>query len=300
LEDRHKAIASSLQQLIEEILIRMARSLYEETPVPNICLAGGVSLNCVANAKILEETPFKNIFVQPAAGDAGGALGAAMAVYCSLLDKKRVYVMEDPYLGPEFSSAQIKRAIGNSGLRSTEYSEKDLYAYVARKIAQDTVVGWFQGRMEFGPRALGNRSILGNPCSNRIKGLINDKVKHREPFRPFAPVVLQEKAAEYFDLTVPSPFMLLAPAVKKEMQARIPAVTHCDGTARVQTVTKSSNGRLYRLIQAFEEISGVPVLLNTSFNLRGEPIVCSPEDAIQSFLRSQMDCLVLCNSIVER
>lgn len=300
LEERHKAIASSLQQLVEEIIIRMARSLYEEARIPNICLAGGVFLNCVANAKLLEETPFKNIFVQPAAGDAGGALGAAMAAHCSMLNQKRVYVMENGYLGPEFTHAQIQRAVVTAGVRYTEYSDKDLYPYVAQKILQNKVVGWFQGRMEIGPRALGNRSILGNPCTSRIKDLINDKVKHREPFRPFAPVVLQEKAAEYFDLSVPSPFMLLAPAVKKEMQARIPAVTHCDGTARVQTVTERSNPRLYLLIKVFESISGVPVLVNTSFNLRGEPVVCAPEDAVRSFQKSQMDYLVMGNTVVER
>lgn len=300
LEERHKAIASSLQQLFEEIIVRMARSLYEETRIPNICLAGGVFLNCVANAKILEQTPFQNIFVQPAAGDAGGALGAAMATHCSLLDQKRTYVMENAYLGPEFTHAQIHRAVVHSGVRYTEYSDKDFYPSVAQKIVQNNVVGWFQGRMEIGPRALGNRSILGNPCSLQIKDLINNKVKHREPFRPFAPVVLQEKAAEYFDIKVPSPFMLLAPAVRKDKQACLPAVTHCDGTARVQTVTEKSNARLYQLIKAFESLSGVPILVNTSFNLRGEPIVCTPEDAVQSFQKSQMDCLVIGNYILER
>jgi len=259
-----------------------------------------VFLNCVANQKILEQSGFKRIFIQPAAGDSGGALGVAAYIYYSLLDHPREAMMNDTYLGPEFSSARIKRVLVNHSVDFKEFEEAPLCKYIASKIAEDKIVGWFQGRMEFGPRALGNRSILANPCNPGMKELLNKKVKDREPFRPYAPLVLEEKAADYFDMQDPSRFMLLAPRVRKEKAAVIPAVTHHDGSARVQTLRKDDNPRLWRLVKEFEDITGVPVIINTSFNLRGEPMVCSPEDALQSFQRCSMDVLVLGDFVVER
>lgn len=300
IDQRHYDIAASLQHFTEEILVAMANDLYEKTKMDKLCLAGGVFLNCVANSKILERTAFNDIFIQPAAGDSGGALGVAAYIYHSLLDNPREHIMTDAYLGPEFSSKRIRNSLLKSGLRFREMGDKELLRYVAGKILENRTIGWFQGRMEFGPRALGNRSILANPCDPGIKEIINSKIKKREPFRPFAPSVLEEKAKEFFELDQPSPFMLLAPKVKKDKEKSIPGVTHVDGTARVHTVNKNDNPRLRSLIEEFEKITGVPMLVNTSFNLRGEPIVCTPDDAIDCFKRSSMDCLVLDNFIVER
>jgi len=300
IEQRHCDISASLQKFIEETVILIARNLYGHTGIENICLAGGLFLNCVLNHKILEETPFKRVFVQPASGDSGGALGVAAYIYNSLLRNQRTYVMDGAYLGPEFSSVHIKRALINQGLNFKELEYPELVSYIARKIAQDEVVGWFQGKMEFGPRALGNRSILANPCNPKVKEILNSKVKNREPFRPYAPVVLEERAEDFFKLKDASPFMLLAPLVKDEKKALIPGVTHMDGTARVQTLGKKTNPKLWDLIHEFENITGIPMLVNTSFNLRGEPMVCSPDDAIVCFKRSRMDCLVLGDYIVER
>ncbi|MFH0801291.1 MAG: carbamoyltransferase [bacterium] len=300
LETRHKDMAASLQAFIEEALVAVARHLYQETGCKNLCMAGGVTLNCVANHKILEETPFKRIYVQPAAGDAGGSLGAAVYIYNTLLNNPRTYVMKDTYLGPSFSSAQIRRILQNRNLKFRELNDSELLAEVASKIARDRIFGWFQGRMEFGPRALGNRSILANALNPDMLGLVNDRIKHREPFRPYAPLVPEEKASEYFELLDKSPFMLLAPRVLENKAAVIPAVTHVDGTARVQTVSSATNPRLWQLLREFEKLTGVPILLNTSFNLRGEPIVCNPEDAINTFQKSDMDGLVLENFIVEK
>lgn len=300
IEQRHCDIAASLQKFIEEVVILIARNLYSQTGIEKLCLAGGLFLNCVLNHKILEETPFKKVFVQPAAGDSGGALGVAVYIYNNLLKNQRDYVMDNAYLGPEFSSDNIKRTLINQGLKFKEMGDAELVKYIAKKIAEDRIVGWFQGRMEFGPRALGNRSILANPCNPNVKEALNSKVKKREPFRPYAPAVLEEKAEEFFKLKDTSPFMLLAPLVRDEKKELIPGVTHMDGTARVQTVSKKTNPKFWDLIHEFENITGIPMLVNTSFNLRGEPIICSPYDAIASFQKSQMDCLVLGNYIVER
>lgn len=300
IEKRHQDMAASLQKLTEEIVIQMARDLQTETKMEKLCLAGGLFLNCVANHKLLEETPFKEVFVQPAAGDCGGALGAAAYVYYDFLGNERNYVMTDAALGPEFSEEQIKRILRREGLDFQRMEYPVLAPYIAGKIARGEIIGWFQGKMEFGPRALGNRSILADPRNPGMKDLLNSKVKHRESFRPYAPLVLEEKAVEYFELKNLSPFMLLAPKVKADKRSLIPSATHVDGTARVQTVNKDTHPKLWRLIKEFEAITGIPSILNTSFNLKGEPIVCSPEDAIAGFLKSDMDCLVMENIVVER
>jgi carbamoyltransferase len=300
IDQRHYDIAASLQMFIEETIIAIARNLYSETKVDKLCLAGGLFLNCIANSKILEETPFKEVFIQPAAGDAGGSLGVTCYIYHCILKKPRNYVMTDAYLGPDFSTSQIKRTLLNYNLGFKALDGNSLCKYIARELSQDKIIGWFQGRMEFGPRALGNRSILANPCNPDMKELLNSKVKKRESFRPYAPAVLEEESKEFFQLQNSSPFMLLASLVREDKKDLIPAVTHIDGTARVQTVNKNSNPKFWQLIKEFGNITGVPVLLNTSFNIRDEPIVCTPEDAISCFQRSQMDCLVLGDYIVER
>jgi len=300
IEKRHSDMAASLQRLTERILIKIARDLQKETKREKLCLAGGLFLNCVANHKLLEETPFKEVFIQPAAGDSGGALGAAAYLYYDFLGNDRSYVMTDAALGPEFSAGQIKRVLRKEGLDFKELESPALAQSIAEKIARGEIVGWFQGKMEFGPRALGHRSILADARNAGMKDLLNSKVKHREPFRPYAPVVLEEKAREYFELKGSSPFMLLAARVKEEKKRLIPSATHVDGTARVQTVNKNTDPKLWRLIKAFEGITGIPLILNTSFNLRGEPIICSPEDAVNGFLKSDMDCLVMENIVVER
>ena len=299
-EDRHRDVAASVQQLTEEILIGMAWRLHEDTGSTNLCLAGGVFLNCLTNHKLLEHTPFERVFVQPAAGDAGGALGAAALVQHSVLDVPRTEPLRHVYLGPSFSPSVVRRTLANTGLHFDEVHSDELLPRVARLLADDKVVGWFQGRMEFGPRALGNRSILGNPCSPRMQDILNERIKKRESFRPFAPAVLEERANDYFELLDESPFMLLAPQVKPEFRDTLPAVTHVDGTARVQAVQKATNPRLWSLIEQFEGITGVPMVVNTSFNQRGEPIVCTPEDAVDCFQRSDMDAMAIEGFLVER
>jgi carbamoyltransferase len=300
IEQRHCDIAASLQKFTEDILITIANNLYNQTRLDKLCLAGGLFLNCVANSKILENSPFKEVFIQPAAGDSGGALGVASYIYHSILQNDRNYIMNDAYLGPDFSLNKMKRALINNGINFKELKDDELFRYIARQISQDKIIGWFQGRMEFGPRALGNRSIIANPCNPGMKEILNLKCKKRESFRPYAPVVLQEKVNDYFEGKQFSPFMLLAARVKDDKTTVIPAVTHVDKTARVQTVNKDINPRLWQLIKEFQNITGVAVLINTSFNLRGEPIVCIPEDAISCFKRSQMDCLVLGNYVAEK
>ena len=299
LEQRHHDLAASVQALTEEILIGMARRLHARTGLDQLCLAGGVFLNCLTNHRILEQTPFERVFVQPAAGDAGGAIGAAAYVQHALQGCPR-RPMKHAYLGPGFSPARVRRALVNAGLEYQELADEELFARVAGHLADDKVVGWFQGRMEFGPRALGNRSILGNPCSPRMQDILNERIKKRESFRPFAPVVRAERAREYFELLDESPFMLLAPEVVPRWRERLPAITHVDGTSRVQALTEEANPRLYGLLGAFEERAGVPMLVNTSFNQRGEPIVCTPRDAVDCFQRSRMDLLVAENFVVER
>jgi carbamoyltransferase len=300
IEQRHSDIAASLQQIAEQIIIAIARELHKETKLDKLCCAGGVFLNCIANGKILEETPFKEIFIQPAAGDCGGALGAATYIYYSLLKNERIFVMRSASLGPEFPPNKIKKALVNSGVAFKELDDNELFPYIARLVSHDKIIGWFQGRMEFGPRALGSRSIIANPCNFAMKDLLNDRVKHRESFRPYAPIVLEERASEFFEGKQFNRFMLLAGTVREDKRSVIPAVTHVDNTARVQVVNRELDARLWQLIKEFENVTGVPVLINTSFNVKGEPIVCSPEDAIRDFTQTQMDCLVLGNYVAEK
>jgi len=263
-------------------------------------MAGGVFLNCVANQKILELPEVDNIFVQPGAGDAGGSVGAAFFVWNQILDHNRSFEMKHAYFGPDFTDREIKAALHKNKLIFNELSDEELLATTVQRIAQGRTVGWFQGRLEFGPRALGNRSILADARKPEMVDVLNHRIKHREWFRPFAPLVKEEKANEYFEMKNLSPFMLLAPLVKPDKRGIIPAVTHIDGTARVQTVSKETNPRLWSLLDVFEKETGVPVIINTSFNLKGEPIVCTPEEAINDYLKSEMDCLVLGNCFIEK
>jgi len=300
LDQRHYDIAASLQIFVEETLISIANHVHKEVGSDNLCLAGGLFLNCVANQRILEEAPFKRVFIQPASGDSGGALGAACYVNNVFFDYPRTYVMENAYLGTEYSDAEIKRVLSLIQFESQAFDEASLCEKIAQALFQGKIVGWFQGRMEFGPRSLGCRSILANPCLPEIQDILNSRVKHRESFRPFAPIVLEEKANEYFEMKQNSPFMLLAPRVREDKMEVIPGVTHVDGTARVQTLAQDQNPLLYKLIEQFEILSGVPVLVNTSLNLRGDPVSCSPEDALICFERSEMDLLVISKWVVEK
>lgn len=299
-DQRHKDIAASLQLFIEQTLIKIANHLHRETGSTNLCVAGGVFLNCVANQKIIEQTAFKRIFIQPGAGDAGSSIGAAMYLYNCILDNPRQYILEHAYLGPGFSEEQIRRSVLNKNLAYTEYTEEELLPKVAGLIHNMKTVGWLQGRLEFGPRALGNRSILANATNAEMVNVLNDRIKHREWFRPFAPIVPEERANEYFEMVNMSPFMLLAPKVKEHTRTLLPAITHVDDTARVQTVIREHNPKLHQLLLEYEKLSGVPVIINTSFNLQGEPIVNTPDEAINDFLNSGMDCLVLGNILLEK
>lgn len=301
LDDFHSDIAHSGQKIVEEIMVRIARHARRQTGLDNICIAGGVGLNCVANWRILQESGFKNIFIQPAAGDSGGAVGTAFYIYNSVLGRPREYVMNNALLGPSFTDAEIFETLRmQEAVFETSDSESDLIERTARMIVAGKVVGWFQGRMEFGPRALGSRSLLADPRNPRMKDIINAKVKFREPFRPFAPAVLKERAHEYFEMPpgMDAPFMLLVPKVRPEMHQVIPAVTHQDGTGRVQTVTEETNRLYYRVIKRFGELTGVPVVINTSFNVRGEPIVCTPRDAYHTFVKTGIDALVMGKYII--
>ena len=301
LTDFHRDIAHSGQKIVEEIMVKMAHHVHRETGMDSLCIAGGVGLNCVANWRIFEETGFENMFIQPASGDSGGALGTALYISHSVMGLPRKFRMDHAQWGPAFSDDQIKDAL-DAAEAKYEYLEReeDLLERTARMIACGKVIGWFQGRMEFGPRALGARSLLADPRSNKMKDIINAKVKFREAFRPFAPAVLKERAHEYFEAPegLDMPFMLLVPRVRKEKREIIPAVTHEDGTGRVQTVTEEHNGRYYRVIKAFGELTGVPIVINTSFNVRGEPIVCTPRDAYHTFVHTGIDVLVIGNYIV--
>ena len=298
LEEKHMDIAASVQKFTENILIDIANTAYELTHSENLCLAGGVFLNCIANHKILERSKFKNIFIQPAAGDAGGCLGASLHALHSVFRKPRSWSMENAFLGPSYSDMQIERSLLVARLKFHKLSDDELLQQVAECLANDKIVGWFQGRMEFGPRALGNRSILASPQNPQMKNILNKKIKKREEFRPFAPVILEERAGDYFELLGKSPFMLLAAKVKDEVKDKIPSVVHVDGTARIQTLSRSSNIRLYNLIEMFDKITDCPILMNTSFNENSEPIVCSPENAISCFKRCELDLLVMGNYLV--
>ncbi|MGM0650406.1 MAG: carbamoyltransferase family protein [Bacteroidota bacterium] len=300
INDRHKAIAATLQYVVEDVLIKIARHTVQQTGNHNLCFSGGVFLNCVANQKILDLPEVENVFIQPAAGDAGGAIGAAYYAWHQIYDKPRKYEMKHACLGPEFSSKNIQAALAKKHLNAKACSERELLDIVTEKIISGKTVGWMQEKLEFGPRALGSRSILADARNPEMVNILNKKIKHREWFRPFAPVVKEEKANEYFKLKNMSPFMLLAPEVHPGKKDIIPAVTHVDNTARVQTVNKNINPLLWKLLDAMEAKTGVPVIINTSFNLKGEPIVCKPEEAIADFLKTEMDALVMGKYFVEK
>ena len=301
ITDHHKDLASSLQKAFEEVMITMGRAFHEACGgLENVCLAGGTALNCVSNGRFIQETPFKRIWVQPASGDSGGAMGAALYAYLALQGKKPESVEHSSLLGPSFSNGEIRRLLDDRGVSYQELDEQQLIQRTADLIWENMIVGWFQGRMEFGPRALGCRSILANPCNADMKDVLNSRVKFREDFRPFAPAVLKERAQEYFEIDFDSPYMLFATQVKPGMGQKIPAITHVDNSARVQTVDKRHNPRFYRLVEAFSKISGVPVVINTSFNIRGEPIVCTPEDALNCFMNTGIDFLVMGDFLVEK
>jgi len=289
----HYDIAASLQVIVEKVFILSARHLYMKTKSKNLCLAGGVTLNCVANAKILENTDFLDIYVQPAAGDAGGAIGSALYLSNTIFHEPR-HFLSHSYLGPEFSEYEILKAIKSSGFQNfKQLTEEELVEKAAQNIFENKTVGWFQGKMEFGPRALGGRSILANPCSPNMKDILNQKVKKREAFRPFAPIVLKERCSEFFELNINSPYMLLAPKVRAEKRALLPAITHADFTARVQTLGLEENPLLRKLILSFEKKSGVPIIINTSLNQNGEPVVCKPTHAVNCFLNTGLDALAI-------
>jgi carbamoyltransferase len=292
LEQRHKDIAASVQKVTEDVMLKMARHLHRETGLRNLCLAGGVALNCVANGRIAREGPFDDLFVQPAAGDAGGALGVAAYLQHHVFGQPRDFVMRSAFLGPAYESDEIRAFLEVKGAVFEELPREALLASTAAAIAEQEVVGWFQGRMEFGPRALGARSILADPRNPENQDRVNLKIKFRESFRPFAPAVLAERAGEYFELDRESPFMMLV-AQTRDGRSRLPATTHVDGSARVQTVDSETNPLFHDLLRAFGAATGTPVLINTSFNVRGEPIVCTPADAWNCFLTTGMDRLVI-------
>jgi carbamoyltransferase len=299
LEERHHNIAASLQRRLEEVVLGMLRQLHERTSVDALCLAGGVALNCVVNGKIFDETPFRQVYIQPAAHDGGTSVGAAYYVFHQLLRAPRGYVMDHAYYGPEFGASRMGSALDTAGIAYKELDQADVIERTAEALAEGKVVGWYQGRMEFGPRALGNRSILTDPRRSEMKDVLNARIKHREPFRPFAPVVLEEATGSYFTKGHPSPFMLMTYPVRPEKVAEIPAPTHVDDTGRLQTVRRDQNARYYDLIKAFEARTGVPVLLNTSFN-ENEPICCTPEEAVDTFVRTKMDVLAMGDFYAEK
>ena len=304
LEARHRNLAASLQVRLEEVYLGMLQRLAAETRMKSVCLAGGVAFNCVANGKIPGSTPFERVYVQPAAGDAGLAVGAALYVWHRVLGNPRSFVMDHAYWGPAYTKQEIRGVMGSapstlSGCRVAELAEEELLHKAATIIAEGKILGWFQGRAEWGPRALGNRSIVADPRRPEMKETLNRRIKHREIFRPFAPSILAEAVGDWFEQSHPSPFMTMAYAVKPEKRGEIPAPTHVDGTGRLQTVAREANPRYWRLITAFERQTGVPVVLNTSFN-DNEPIVCRPEEALDCFQRTQMDALVLGDFLITR
>lgn len=295
----HMDVARSIQVVIEELLFEKVKYLYDKYPSENLCLAGGVALNCVAVGKLYRNGPFKNIFVQPAAGDSGGAIGAAAIVFRQLSDQE-IVPLENAYLGPQYSNDYILDLLQESSINYDDYRgrETELLKYVSNKLSKGKVIGWFQGRMEFGPRALGARSIIADPRDPNMRNLINSMVKKRESFRPFAPSVLFDKVQEHFDIDHESPYMLETCQVISELE--LPSITHVDGSGRLQTVSRKNNERYAKLIEEFDDLTGCPLILNTSFNMRGEPIVCSPIDAIKCFVRSQLDILVLQDFIIKK
>jgi carbamoyltransferase len=325
LTQREMDLARSVQVVCEEIMLRMARTAHRETGSDNLCLAGGVALNCVGNGRILREGPFKNVWIQPASGDAGGALGVAQLIWHRECKAPRQVTpgrdsMQGAYLGPAFSDDEIETFLTQKNIPFRRLERAELSRHVAQLLADEKVIGWFDGRMEFGPRALGARSILGDPRSPRMQAQMNLKIKFRESFRPFAPSVLRERVNDYFEMDCDSPYMLLVAPVKEERQIRmsaehenlwgieklnvprsdLPAITHIDYSARVQTVTPQTNPHYYQLIAEFEQLTGCAVLINTSFNVRGEPIVCTPEDAYRCFMRTHIDHLVLGSFVLDK
>lgn len=325
LTQKEMDIARSLQEVTEEIVLKLGNHVYEETGLKNLCLAGGVALNCVANGRLLREGPFENIWIQPAAGDAGGALGAALIGWYKYHNKPRTVddktdSQKGSYLGPRFTEEEIKSFIQSFNLSAKRYDDEQLIENVADLINSEKVIGWFDGKMEFGPRALGSRTIIGDARSPKMQATMNIKIKFREGFRPFAPSVLVEKVSDYFEMKNESPYMLLTADVKKErriqmkdedlkkwgidklnvVRSDIPAITHVDYSARLQTVHKETNYRYHKLISKFEQKTGCAVIINTSFNVRGEPIVCTPKDAYKCFMRTDMDYLVLGNYILSK
>ena len=296
-------VAASIQKVTEDIILNIVNKLYEESKEKYLCIAGGVGLNSVANGRILRESKFENIYIQPASGDAGGAVGAALYFYYVVLKNKGKYVMENAYLGKEYSDNDIKYFLNKNGIPYKRLPDTKLYDEVIKALGEKKIVGWFQGRFEWGPRALGNRSILADPRFPEIKDIVNLKIKFREPYRPFAPAVLDEDVEKYFEIknpdkVLPAKFMLLVTNVRKSKRNKIPAVTHVDGTGRIQIVKRKDNRRYYELIKRFKEKTGIGVILNTSFNLKGEPIVNTPENAFNTFMKSGMDLLVLNNFII--
>ena len=328
LTQREMDIAASIQVVTEEVVLRLANTLQQETGEKNLCLAGGVALNCVANGRLLREGPFENIWIQPAAGDAGGAVGAAAVAWHGYDEQPRKLngsspaadLMHGSYLGPQYTAEQIRTGLDALGAIYTVLDDDELFSRTAERLAEENVIGWFQGRMEFGPRALGARSIIGDPRSTKMQSVMNLKIKYRESFRPFAPSVLWERVADYFEQDAPSPYMLIVAPVREELRialtdaqkqlfgieklklkrSELPAITHVDYSARVQTVHEDTNPRYYELIKAFEQLTGCGVLVNTSFNVRGEPIVCSPADAYRCFMRTEMDYLVVGNFFLDK
>jgi carbamoyltransferase len=304
LTQRHFNLAASMQAALEEVLAAHWSALAKVTRQTNLCLAGGVAFNCVANGKIFDTSAFQRVFVQPAAGDAGLSVGAAFAVNHQVLGRPREFSMDHAYWGPEFSPAELRTAVDRFEISGDEFQlqelqEGPLLQLTAHHIATGKIVGWFQGAVEWGPRALGNRSILADPRRPEMKDILNRRIKHRETFRPFAPSILEEATAEYFEKTHPSPFMTFAYSVRPDKRSVIPAPTHVDGTARLQTVSRTSNPFYWKLLRAVGDLTGVPVVLNTSFN-DNEPIVCRPEEALDCFRRTQMDVLVMGNFILEK
>ncbi len=326
LTQREMDLAASVQVVTEEIMLRMARHVHRETGMENLCMAGGVALNCVGNGRLLREGPFKRLWIQPAAGDAGGALGVALAIYHKVLGNERhrngaqLDTMKGSYLGPTFSDDEIEAFLQEIGAVYDRLSTDQMIARTAEALAQEKVVGWLQGRMEFGPRSLGCRSILGDPRSRKMQSIMNLKIKFRESFRPFAPSVLREHVADYFDLDCDSPYMLLVAPVSSSrripmtdeqqrlfgidklnvVRSDLPSITHVDYSARIQTVHAETNPLYHALLTRFRELTGCPVLVNTSFNVRGEPIVCTPKDAYLCFMRTEMDTLVLGSFVLDK
>jgi carbamoyltransferase len=324
LTQREMDLAASIQVVTEEIVLRIARHVHRETGCTNLCLAGGVALNCVANGRVLREGPFRRVWIQPAAGDAGGALGVAQLIWHKALAKPRraedADSMRGALLGPSFSDDAVRQYLNSIGAVYRELPRDRMICEAARLLADGKVVGWFQGRMEFGPRALGARSILGDPRSAAMQATMNLKIKFRESFRPFAPAVLAERVGEYFEMDAESPYMLLVAPIREDRRVAmsddqrslfgidklnvkrsdIPAVTHVDYSARIQTVHQKTNPEFYDLVRQFDALTGCPVLVNTSFNVRGEPIVCSPQDAYLCFMRTEMDNLVIGSFVLEK